>query len=142
MKRFLTIAAMLVASVTAAQAKSTKTLPSTVIGSWCFADQDKTANVTTYSRGKCTGQPKGVDVFADNYSGTNYSCVINRVDQLSNGTTNKEAYWVHADCVNDESGSSRWKDNSMFQLIGGELSITPNFTKKDADWRPRQEHQQ
>ena len=137
MKRFLTIAAMLLASVSAAQAKSTKTLPSTVIGSWCFADQDKTDKpFTTYSRGKCTGQPNGVDVFADNYSGTNYSCVINRVEQLGySPKNNNEAYWVHADCVNDESGSHRWKDDSMFQLIGGELTITPNYTKKDASWR-------
>jgi hypothetical protein len=137
MKSAMIAAAVLLASFTAVQAKPMRTLPSAVVGSWCLADQDKANNVTFYSRGKCTAE-KGVDVFADNYSGNDYSCVVNGVEPLNSGATGKEAYLVHASCVNDESGSRRWKDNSMFQLIGGQLIVTPNFKKSDADWRRKQ----
>lgn len=135
MKYAMIAAAALLASFSAAHAKPMKTLPSAIVGSWCF--QDKANDVTFYSPGKCTGEPKSVSVFADNYSGTDYSCVVNSVEPLNNGATGKLAYLVRASCVNDESGSRRWQDHSMFQLIGGQLIITPNFSKKDADWRPK-----
>jgi hypothetical protein len=141
-KRYYTLAALatvaiLVALAVAAQAKpAIKVLPKTIIGSWCFAERDKAdQTVTFYSRGNCTADPKGVDVFATNYAGKRYSCVINRVERLDNATTDKEAYFVNASCVTDESGTSRWIDNSMFQLIGGQLIITTNFKRSDSNWQ-------
>ena len=129
-------AVVLLSSFTAAHVKPLKTLPGTIAGSWCFTEQDK-SNVSFYSRGKCAADRNGIEVSADNYSGAHYSCIIHRVEPLDNGSTGKEAYFVHANCVNDETGASRYKDNSMFQLIGGQLIITPNFTKKDANWRAK-----
>lgn len=116
-------AAVLFSSFTAAEAKSAKTLSSTMVGNWCFADQNRVADTITtfYARGKCAADPKGVNVFATGYSGEHYKCIFQSIEALIGKS---EAYAVRAKCLNTAEGDTYF-DNSMFQLIGGQLIITP-----------------
>ena len=131
-KLFLTAAALMLTSVSA-HARPVQ-LPDDMLGKWCFFEDPNGDKGVSYFYHADPNDPHGnedchdiADVQRNKYKiADGPVCTITKVKRLDNATTNKLAYLVQAHCAQDES--------SMFQLIGGQLIITPHFREEDANW--------